>query len=376
MSKPLRVRRLTDHEGRQIQQIVRRGGGRSEKSIVRWRRALVVQASAGWQHGAGDRSTGADLRGPGARDDPPVNKRGMASLDPQWAGGRPRRITTDDEAFIVATATARPERLGQPFTRWSLRKLAAYLAGNDVRVVVVSHERLRQVLDAHQVTFQRTKTWKESNDPNRDAKLDRIEHVLDHYPDRCFAFDEFGPLAIRPVGGRAYAPAGRPQRQPANYHRTHGARQFHGCYSIGDDELWGVVRHKKSAANTLAALRSIRARHPDREPIYVILENLSAHKGKAIRAWAERNRVELCFPPTYSSWANPIETHFGPLREFVLNNSNHPNHVVLHRRLHAYLRWRNANTRAPEIPAAQRRERARVRAEKQQRWGRPASRAA
>jgi hypothetical protein len=47
MSKPLRVRRLTDHEGRQIQQIVRRGGGRSEKSIVRWRRALVVQASAG-----------------------------------------------------------------------------------------------------------------------------------------------------------------------------------------------------------------------------------------------------------------------------------------------------------------------------------------
>ena len=55
------------------------------------------------------------------------NEKGMASLDPQWAGGRPRQITTDDETFIVATATARPETLGQPFTRWSLRKLAAYL---------------------------------------------------------------------------------------------------------------------------------------------------------------------------------------------------------------------------------------------------------
>lgn len=304
------------------------------------------------------------------------NDMGMVSLDPQWAGGRPRQITTDDETFIVATATTRPESLGQPFTRWSLRKLAAYLADNDLRAVAVGRERLRQILDAHAVTFQRTKTWKESNDPERDAKLDRIEHVLEHCPDRCFAFDEFGPLAICPVGGSAWAPAGRPQRQPANYHKTHGVRQFHGCYSIGHDELWGVVRQQKSAANTLAALRSIRARRPDGQQIYVILDNLSAHKGKAIRAWAKRNRVELCFTPTYSSWANPIEAHFGPLREFVLNNSNHPNHVVLTRRLHAHLRWRNANARAPEILAAQRRERAKVRAEKQRRWGRPTTSAA
>jgi transposase len=376
MSKPLRVRRLTDHEGRQIQQIVRRGGGRSEKSIVRWRRALVVQASAGGNtvpviarlvQTSQDRVREMIHR---------FNDMGMASLDPQWAGGRPRQITTEDEAFIVATATARPESLGQPFTRWSLRKLAAYLADNDVRLVAVGRERLRQILDVHDVTFQRTKTWKESNDPDRDAKLDRIEHVLEHYPDRCLAFDEFGPLAIRPVGASAWASAGRPQRQPANYHKTHGVRQFHGCYSIGDDELWGVVRRQKSAVNTLAALRSIRARRPDSQQIYVILDNLSAHKGPAIRAWAKRNKVELCFTPTYSSWANPIEAHFGPLREFVLNNSNHPNHVVLTHRLHAHLRWRNANARAPELLAAQRRERARIRAEKHRRWGRPASRVA
>ena len=108
----------------------------------------------------------------------------------------------------------------------------------------------------------------------------------------------------------------------------------------------------------------------------MILDNLSAHKGVKIREWAARNSVELCFTPTYSSWANPIEAHFGPLREFVLNNSNHPNHVVLTRWLHAHLRWRNDNARAPEVLAAQRRERARVRAEKRRRWGRPAPRAA
>ena len=95
--------------------------------------------------------------------------------------------------------------------------------------------------------------------------------------------------------------------------QVHGVRQFHACYSIGDDELWGVVRHRKSAANTLEALRSIRARRPDGDPVYVILDNLSAHKGPTIRDWATERNVELCFTPTYSSWANPIEDHFGPL---------------------------------------------------------------
>ena len=47
MSGRVRVRRLSGEEGRQLQRIVRRGGGGKEKSIVRWRRAMVVLASAG-----------------------------------------------------------------------------------------------------------------------------------------------------------------------------------------------------------------------------------------------------------------------------------------------------------------------------------------
>ena len=46
MAERVHVRRLNDDEGRTLQRIVRRGGG-SEKSIVKWRRAMVVLASAG-----------------------------------------------------------------------------------------------------------------------------------------------------------------------------------------------------------------------------------------------------------------------------------------------------------------------------------------
>ena len=131
-----------------------------------------------------------------------------------------------------------------------------------------------------------------------------------------------------------------------------------------------MLRRRKGADHSLAALKSIRAARPDGAPIYVIMDNLSANTTPAVRTWAARNKVELCLTPTYSSWANPIEAQFGPLRTFTMANSNHPNHTVLARDLHAYLRWRNANARHPDILAAQRRERARVRSERQQRWGR------
>ncbi len=99
------------------------------------------------------------------------------------------------------------------------------------------------------------------------------------------------------------------------------------------------------------------------------MDNLSAHTGADIRRWTKKNKVELCFTPTYASWANPIEAHFGPLRQFTLANSHHPDHTIQTRALHACLRWRDNNTRHPEVLAAQREERACIPSERGIRWG-------
>jgi transposase len=368
VADPVRARRLSDHEGRALTQIVRRGRG----SSIRVRRATIIMASSsGTPVAAIARLVAADEDT--VRDViHAFNERGLAALDPQWAGGRPRQISDADIAFIITTATTRPGALGVPFTQWSVRKLAAQLAHNhDSRRVRVGRERLRLILREHHISFQRTRTWKESTDPDKEAKLDRIEYVTGHFPMRCFAFDQFGPLSIRPCHGSAWAPESTPVRLPATYHRTHGVRYFHGCYSLGDDQLWGVNRRRKGGDHSLAALKSIRAARPDQAPIYVIMDNLSANKTPAIRAWAARHKVELCLTPTYASWANPIEAQFGPLRTFTMGASDHPNHPALARRLQAYLRWRNTHARHPDVLAAQRRERARIRSERHQRWGRP-----
>jgi transposase len=190
MAEPVRARRLTDEEGRRLQQIVRRG----KHGSIRVRRALIIMASASGtlvpaiaRLVAADEDTVRDVIHA-------FNQKGLAALDPRWAGGRPRLIGDDDVEVIVTVATTRPEKLGLPFTHWSLRKLAAYLAGS-ARPVAISRERLRQILRARGISFQRTRTWKESTDPDKDAKLDRIEYVTTHFPGRCFAFDQFGPLS-------------------------------------------------------------------------------------------------------------------------------------------------------------------------------------
>jgi transposase len=376
MSTPVRVRRLTDAEGRELQRIVRRGSGKSDNSVVKWRRGLVVLASAGGNDVAviarmvqtsPDRVREMIHR---------FNERGMSSLDPAWAGGRPRRIKTTDRELIVSSAKARPTSLGQPLTRWSIRKLAHYLATRRGERVIVSRERLRQILAEEQITFQATKTWKESPDPAREEKLARIEDVLTHHRDRTFAFDEFGPLAIKPEGGNAWAPRSKPQRLRANYHKPHGTRQLFAWYSLGEDRLAGRIERRKGAAPSLRALQAIRKLRPDSEPIYVILDNLNHHRGPDLRQWCADNAVELCFTPTYASWANPIEAHFGPLREFTISNSDYADHPALSKAIRAYLRWRNTHTKDPELLALERKRRAEIRGEAQRRWGQPKRRAA
>jgi transposase len=93
MSQRVRVRRPTDEEGRLLQRIVRRGGRKTDRRVVKWRRAMVVLASAGGNtveviarlvQTSPDRVRDMIHR---------FNDMGMTSLDPQWAGGRPRRST-------------------------------------------------------------------------------------------------------------------------------------------------------------------------------------------------------------------------------------------------------------------------------------------
>ena len=102
--------------------------------------------------------------------------------------------------------------------------------------------------------------------------------------------------------------------------------------------------------------------------------NLAGHdKTPAIRRLV---LVGECRAAASGAVHDPTVAQSGPVRTFAMGGSDHRNHPALARKLQACLRWRNAHARHPGVLAAQRRERARLRSERQQRRGRPKPKAA
>ncbi|WP_440573897.1 hypothetical protein [Streptomyces sp. AC154] len=170
----------------------------------------------------------------------------------------------------------------------------------------IGRDAIRCLLARRHITFQRTRTWKESLDPERGAKPDRIEEVLERFPDRVFAFDEFEPLGIRPTGGSCWAEQRRPERHPAIYHRAHEVRQkFHGCYPVGDDTLWGVNHRKRGRrdhpGHAEVDLRRLPGRHLDlcdpQQPV--------RPQGRRSPPLGEEEQGRAVLHTDLRSWANP-----------------------------------------------------------------------
>ena len=138
------------------------------------------------------------------------------------------------------------------------------------------------------------------------------------------SFDEMGPISLRPQQGAGWARPGRPERLRATYNRRQGVRYLISALDVHGDRLRARLRPGRNGASTLAFIRTIRLAYPPGRRIYWIQDGLSSHWTPAIRAWAATNNVELVPTPTYASYLNRIECHFGPINEFVCGPSRVP----------------------------------------------------
>ena len=83
--------------------------------------------------------------------------------------GRPSELTQAQLKLLCQIAQKRPTDLGVPFTHWSMTTLHAYLVKKR-QFPKVSPEWLRRLLHRAKISWQRTKTWKQSHDPQFKAK--------------------------------------------------------------------------------------------------------------------------------------------------------------------------------------------------------------
>ena len=281
------------------------------------------------------------------------NDRGFDSLRPSYRGGRPRRIDADQRRQIVAIAGARPDSQGVALTRWSLPRLAAHLAGQGIEI---SPAHLGRVLAEAGLSFQRTRSWKASPDPDYETRAARVLSLYERAPEGgvVISFDQMGPISLCPTHGSGWADKQRCGRLRATYNRRHGIRYVFGAYDVHDDRLRVRLRPRRRGTDTLSFMRQLRLCYPRRVRLYWIQDNLSANWTPDIRAFAADNNIELVPTPTYASYLNRVECHFAPIAEFVCKNADYIDWGAFAHALADHIRHRNGPHRDQRIAAAER----------------------
>ena len=289
----LRVREVSDEEGNRLLRIVRRSSG----SVVTWRRAQMVLLSVQGMDVAGIAKVSFTSPDRVREVINNFNEDGFESLYPRYAGGRPPTFSLPQRQEIKKTALSRPVDHGLPFSTWSLAKLAEFLVAEGV-VDDISHEGLREVLKKEEVSFQAIKTWKQSTDPDYEAKKNRVLELYDIAegkagpgpgdPTVVFSMDEFGPLNLLPRPGKQWAPvvrrsekgstsSPRRRRRPATYKRTQGVRHLLAALDMNADRLYGHIKVNKKRTTFLEFCRYLRSLYPPEVRTAIVMDNFSPH---------------------------------------------------------------------------------------------------
>jgi transposase len=158
------VRSLTISEGQHLQRVLRRGKDRT--TILRAQ--VVLMSDQGFR--AQQIAQATHLHEEYVRELIRLfNQDGLSILKQKPRSGRPPVVSVEIRTVIAEYALCPPKVLGQPFTRWTLEKLRRFLLQRKV-VRSIGLQTLARILEEKKIRLQRTKTWKESNDPEFDAK--------------------------------------------------------------------------------------------------------------------------------------------------------------------------------------------------------------
>ena len=85
--------------------------------------------------------------------------------------GTPARVTPEWRAMLVSAVRRRPRSLGQPYSLWTLQRLADYLA--EETGVRVSYETVRRYLAQEEIALRRPQHKISSPDPEYEVKTRR-----------------------------------------------------------------------------------------------------------------------------------------------------------------------------------------------------------
>jgi len=257
-------------------------------------------------------------------------EQGIEGLQDEPKPGRPRTISRDKTAEIVASTLTPPEGM----THWSARRLA--------KQVGVSHATVHRIWQAYDLKPHRVETFKFSRDPQLREKVVDIVGLYLNPPEQALVLgvDEKSQIqALQRTQPLLQMRPGQIERHTHDYKRN-GTTTLFAALNIATGEVIGECHPRHRHQEFLRFLNQLNREVPDKE-LHLILDNYGTHKQGNVEKWLEKHkRFHLHFTPTGASWMNMVEIWFGILTNQAIRRGSFDSVAHLVGAIKAFLsRW-------------------------------------
>jgi transposase len=205
---------------------------------------------------------------------------GIDGLVDRPRAGAPSKTTRAYEERLLEVVRRRPPSLGQPYSMWTLQRLAEYMA--EQTGITVSTETVRRLLCSHEIVFSQPQHTISSPDREYASKKQAVEEARSQVKegDVFYYADEFN-VSLLPTLRALWSPKGQQVMiqtpgQPTTYYGIGAVNYYTG------ETVVQFQRHKRRQESA-QLLEALVEKHPT-GTIHVAWDNANTHEDEEIDA--------------------------------------------------------------------------------------------
>ena len=246
---------------------------------------------------------------------------------------------------LVKLACERPDDRDRSLSTWFCSELARQLVADGV-VESISATTVQRILASHKLKPWRIHMWLSPKAPRDVEFYERVKEIIALYTrplgdhEVVLSVDEKTSLQPRT---RSYAtkPAlpGKIPNRVEHESRRCGALQLFTAFDTRSGNVYGETFDRKRQKEFIQFLEKLDADIPAKvTTIHLVLDNVSTHHGKQVRAWLEKHpRFRLHFTPVHCSWMNQVEQWFSILQRKRFRIADFKDKADLAAKIHQFI---------------------------------------
>ncbi len=194
-------------------------------------------------------------------------------------------------------------------THWSTREIA--------KQVGISHTKVHQILQAHDLKPHLVKRFRSSDDPAFEQKLKDIVGLYLNPPENAIvlSIDEKSQVQALERAQPILPPRpGIPERQTHDYVRR-GVTNLYAALNVASGKVIGAFANRHRQKEYIKFLDLVDRRTPKTRVLHLTVDNASRHDTKGVREFLEGRpgRFVVHFTPTHGTWLNLVQRWFSEI---------------------------------------------------------------